>query len=622
MKSSSTALQKRLIVVISLILVISAIVSSSYRGIAHDEGLGFGEVAVNVIRHQPVYDPQHNIGNCKEPTRLIYTLLIALGYKLCGVTLVALHLFPYLIQIVNPAIFFVALYRMYGRLWWSVGGAVALVFLPFNLTYLNQQHTHPIFLGMLLLMMLVLTTTLRPPLFWGSMGCLSGLLILTRYEDAVMYVGALFLAYLLTHWKERISFGWIAVSIGIIVVMYVVAALLFQFPLTTYWEYVPAVLARQERRAGTHSWLQLTQSAFRIIVNWYLLGKLLAPVLTAFVGIGAFISIKQRAWYPLALFFPHFLFLVFVYNGRETVNSLPVITFTTPGFIMLTMAGVMSVAAGLARYVTLAEMRWKVLLGLIVFGTLGLWGRSIYSIAMVVEDSQPASTIWHIWRANPRLPGHPDYQQPTVRLSRERDTSAVLPEHLLLRENVYKAVRGVYRPWALHRIGQYAFDLGLPQQAQQQADLVFLADYDAENAWPQGLMKTTGTSALWSQKYPGRIGAFPHGAHGTVIYKFEAAQPIAEVVISGIHTQWGIGDVVKMWTSPDGTTWTLRYGGWNARYAKDLYYQFFETEFDGASALYVKYYFRAGDQTRSSEDNRGASLEQFGVAITYKKRYE
>ena len=52
MKSSSTALQKRLVIVICLILVISAIVSSSYRGIAHDEG--FGEVAVNVIHHQPI----------------------------------------------------------------------------------------------------------------------------------------------------------------------------------------------------------------------------------------------------------------------------------------------------------------------------------------------------------------------------------------------------------------------------------------------------------------------------------------------------------------------------------------------------------------------------------------
>ena len=90
--------------------------------------------------------------------------------------------------------------------------------------------------------------------------------------------------------------------------------------------------------------------------------------------------------------------------------------------------------------------------------------------------------------------------------------------------------------------------------------------------------------------------------------------------MSDIHTQWGLGDVTKMWTSTDGEHWTLRYNDWNVHYTKDYYYQFFADEFKDCKTLFIKYYFYAGDQTRTGNDNRGASLEEFAFAVTYKEK--
>jgi hypothetical protein len=52
----------------------------------------------------------------------------------------------------------------------------------------------------------------------------------------------------------------------------------------------------------------------------------------------------------------------------------------------------------------------------------------------------------------------------------------------------------------------------------------------------------------------------------------------------------------------------------------DHYYQFFDDEFEGDRSLFIKYYFYAGDKRRTGDDNRGASLREFSVAVQYKRK--
>jgi hypothetical protein len=317
-------------------------------------------------------------------------------------------------------------------------------------------------------------------------------------------------------------------------------------------------------------------------------------------------------------------FLLFIYNGRYEIVFLPVATFSVPVFLLIVVSGIQTVsryAAGLIGRLKGGKTaegwprtpRRQIVVGVVILlGILGAFGRAIYSMAIIVEDAQPASTMWHIVKNNPPLPGNPAYQTPYIQLTPEERME------VRLREELYKTVRGDYRSWYLHRIGQQAFELNLPETSGQQADFVYYDEFDSPEQWEADRMLLEGESALWSEEYPGRIGAFPVGKSGTFVYKFDFPQPIDAVTISDIHTQWGFGDVVKMWTSTDGEQWILRHHNWNVRYTEDPYYWFFEHEFDGQTSLFIKYEFQAGDTTRTGNDNRGASLDEFMLAVTYK----
>jgi hypothetical protein len=77
--------------------------------------------------------------------------------------------------------------------------------------------------------------------------------------------------------------------------------------------------------------------------------------------------------------------------------------------------------------------------------------------------------------------------------------------------------------------------------------------------WREHLYTQEGDAKLWGTS--GFLGASPYNTTGTVIYKFTYPFKISTVRISDEYTQWGKGDRVTMWTSPDGQSWTLCYEG-------------------------------------------------------------
>lgn len=183
------------------------------------------------------------------------------------------------------------------------------------------------------------------------------------------------------------------------------------------------------------------------------------------------------------------------------------------------------------------------------------------------------------------------------------------------REEVIKVVLGAYRPSYRSKLAAYAWEIGLPESARQKAGFSYYEPFTNEEQWKQAAFRIEGTSALWTAAHPDRIGAFPLGAEGTVIYKFTFPQSAQKITISDAHTQWGPGDIVRMWISYNGRDWVLQYDD-DIRYQKTYYHHDIAPLPDNVLEFYVKYYFFAGDASRAQDDNRGASLEQFSIAVT------
>lgn len=614
-----------LVLPLCLILVLSAVVSSAYRGVCHDEGISvFDRWAKNILAGQSIFtDPNQELG-AKGPARLIYVALIALSYKLVGINLLALHLFPYLIQIINPALFFVIAYRLYANRWWAFAAAVLFIFQPFNLVYLNQQHNHPIFVFFLLLLVIVWDRAIINPKWLMLFGGLATLLLLTRFEDAVIFVVVLYSVYLLRVWGPRTGIRshlglivtWLCFSVGAMGIVYAVFAVVFNFPLLFPVHYLPHLIARQDIYAVGVSFYELTTVAVQFFLGWYFCGRLFASFLFVLLGIGVSAQLKKYTFYPLALFLPYFLFIALVYKAREDLANLEPVTFSTIGFILILGHGLQITHAYISRRVQ--RVRFRHVLAFqrgcgIVFIMIALFffGRTTSSLAYIAEGAHPSTNMWRIVRTHPPLPGNPAYPDPVIQLS----STERIP--VLLREYLYHEVNGRYRSWYLQHIGQTAFDRNLPAQERATADFAYVETFDSPSQWQRERIHIEGSSPLWNDNYPGQIGAFPVGKSGSFVYKFEFSRPIARVLLSDRHTQWGPGDVTRMWTSTDGEHWTLRYDNWNVNYIQDYYYQVFEKELVGQRALWVKYYFKAGDKTRTGNDNRGASLDEFSIAVTY-----
>jgi hypothetical protein len=141
-----------------LVVIISILTNSSFRGIVHDEAIGtFRGLAGLVFAGQPLMDADAEeivFENTKGPARLIYIVLIALGYALFGKTLLGFHCFPYLLQILNPCLFFLIAFRFFRNVWWGLIAAVLFSIEPFNLAFLNLSDSAPIFVFFLLLLLL------------------------------------------------------------------------------------------------------------------------------------------------------------------------------------------------------------------------------------------------------------------------------------------------------------------------------------------------------------------------------------------------------------------------------------------------------------------------------------
>lgn len=602
-----------------VILGLSLVVNSSYRGIVHDEGLGhFAETALRIVNHQPIYSPQES----KIAARLLYTVSIALAYKLVGINLLALHLFPYLLNLISPLLFFSVLYRYYQHVWWGLAGAVLWIASPVNIVFLNMQYNSPLFVFFVLILVLVLEKCLENPKWLLLFGVVTALLLLTRLEDGIIFTGLLYGVYVLKQWRRGISWRWLFLSVGACVFTYAIFLAAWRIPILYLTDYLPIVFARQAEYGAEFSFYELTLRGFRNVIRWYLCGKVGAPVLAILALFGIVAHLKQRHGDPLVLLLPYGFFILFIYNARFDIANLANLPFLNPGFLWLVVSGIRAATQYCARrFRRLSAARptlIQVASGLLIVSVLvGFFINTTLSFVTIIEDALPASSFWRIVRTNPLLPGHPDYREVYVPLNRVE--TFPIKARWALREELIKAVRGVYRGWYLNSIGHYAFKHDLPNQASLQADFIYRDNYETPDQWHRDRHHVDNETTLWNAERPGQIGVFLRGKSGSFIYKFDIPEPIDDVTLSDIHTQWDVGDVTKLWTSTDGEHWTLRHNNFNLHYTKDYYYQFFDHDFEGQRSIWIKYEFQAGTKTRIADDPRGASLQSFLLTVNYQK---
>ena len=215
-----------------LIVALSAAVSFSYRGITQDEGLGgFYDGAMRIYQGMPLAAQERLTEECRYPARLTYMAFIALAFKLVGINVFALHLFPFIIQSLNPLLFFFVARRYFNNLWQSLAATALFLAHPFMLVFANQQDSMTFFVCVLLLLTLSFQAALTQPQYAIGMGILSSCLIITRLEDGIIFVTSFYCAYLCHFWA-RLAWKWLFASLGAFCVTHIMFAVAFRFPLT------------------------------------------------------------------------------------------------------------------------------------------------------------------------------------------------------------------------------------------------------------------------------------------------------------------------------------------------------------------------------------------------------
>ena len=609
--------------VLIVLFLFSIAANSWYRGIAHDEGLGgYCNGAAKILNGEPLVAPGNELKDSRYPARLLYMIFIAIAVKLVGWNLVALHLFPYLIQLFNPLLFFIAARRFFNDTKWAFAGALLFLVHPFNVVFLNQQYSSPFFDFLLLILVILFQSAIAHPkhLIWFGI-CLS-FLLLTRLEDGIIFASWLYLAYFLHCWK-RLHWKWLAASVGTLLLTHALVAWYFQFPISYPIHAIRRILRFQANYGAGMSYIDLTKAAIRNFTTWYFGGRFFAPFIVALLFIGIVKQLKTHIYYPICLFLPHFLFLAFVYNGRRDIGMLTQPQTVIP-FILIVLTGIRMVNEFYVTFIkkyprfsrSCQATQYSVCANLFsivaIVVLLGVFSVKAYQLGYLIQDMIPASTIWQIVKTNPPLPGNPSYQEPAVKLTEE----IILP--IRLREEIYRSVSGKYRAEHFQEISQYVAENHLFERALAQADFSYVETYDSKERWEADRRNVTGDSPLWNDEYPGKLGAFPLHASGSFEYHFTFPRPIEYVIIQDTHSQWGPKDRMQLWTSSNGKEWIARYDDSRARYKHERYYQFFDNEFDGQTTLFIKYEFYSGDVERKGNDNRGANLDEFGLLVKYR----
>lgn len=581
-----------------ILLAAALTVTSSYRGMFHGDSVDYFYRADTIFYEHRVHPGVQSISSVLHP------LLIALSYPLVGHTLLASHLFQWVLAALTPLGIFGLLKRLLGHTLWAFLGAVLFLCYPANFIWLNQNSTESVFVFWVVAALLCAEYAKTRPALLVGVGVALSCSILARFFDGLILSGAVGLA-LGYEFRRKFPWKWFGIGLAAFVGIQVITAMLLNYSLIELARNYFIVIEahdQQVTQSTARPGMTTTLMAIAIYLRWYFGGKF-APLVVGIFLLGIASTSRRNHLTSIVYFVGYSSFLLLVLGGREIdVYLLRLAVKVIPALCILLTCGSKTLYDWLRRVLP-RKTAWIALLGMTMYWLLlGLWAvRMNQRFLPIIEDISPSASLWQIVRHNPEYPIFYEGEGEDIR------------------EELFKDVLGRYRPSYRSKRAQIAWDAHEPQQARERADFAYYDTFTDGERWKAEAFAVSGNSALWSAAHPEHLGAFPYGAEGTVIYKFSFPRKVHQIVLSDIHTQWTPGDVVRLWTSPDGNNWTLRYDDHQLRYQKTYYHETLTADLAGSPTCYLKYYFRAGDASRKPDDNRGASLEELSVAVTFER---
>lgn len=578
--------------------MLAAFASFVYRGIYPDDLPRYSRWAEAVFSHKGLgSDDPDSIAS------ILFHALIALAYKLLGKDLLAAHFFPYVFATITPMVMFLLLRQILKHSLWACLGSIAYMLFPTNFIWTNQPLTEPIFLFWLIVTMWLVELSKTRHAFLVLVGIAAALMSFARLFDGLLYATLAGLSIIIQH-RQRFPVKWMIGAILGFLGTHIVASLLFEYSLLQYYDYYCQMLHYPYENTSS---MMKTMTAIKIFMRWYF--GLFTPVFLGVIVVGFIDTLRKNIVFPALCLSGYAGFILLLYQGRYVDTfDLRLGVKMIPSLIVLLISGVKwgydrllarkTQRDVLAAYVFLAGM-------VTIFCITSIQKNRAFVAFM--SDIIPSSSFSSIIRHRPV------YEQ----AQREAALFAQDPDFVAkaFREAVIKVVRGAYRLSYRSKIAEKAWKNRLPELDRRDADFSYYDAFTNGEQWKKAAFHIEGTSTLWTAAHPDRIGAFPSRTEGTVIYKFTFPQHAQKITISDVHTQWEPNDVVRMWISYNGHDWVLQYDD-DLRYKKTYYHHELEYIPANASELYVKYYFFAGDASRANDDNRGASLEQFSLAVT------
>ena len=598
--------QKRVTIIICCLVltIIAAMTSFVYRGIYPDDLPRYSAWAETILSHK-------GLGSVSPDSTasVLYHALIALAYILVGKDLFAAHLFPYLFAVITPISMFLLLHQIIRNPLWAFMGTIAYLVFPTNIIWTNQPLTEPIFLFWLMLTMLCIELAKIRYAFLVLVGIAAAFMMLTRLFDGFLYASLACMAIIIQHRKQfpiKMVIGAFAGFVGI----HLLASFLFDYSLLQYYYYyriMPQHLVSVYPYENTP--FMQTMIAIKSFIRWYSY-SIFVPIFLGVLVAGFMDTLRKNIVFPALCLTAYAGFILFLYQARhiETFN-LRLGVKMIPSLIVLFVCGVKwlydSLLASQKRHFIM--MAYIFVVSIIAIFTMTAVQKNIQFITFMT-DIIPSSSLWEIIQHRPVYA----QAQPQAALLAQEPAFA----EKAFREEVIKVIKGSYRPSYRLKLAQHAWSNNEPRQAREHADFAYHDTFEDGRTWKTDAIEVTGTSLLWTDKHQGHLGAFPYQADGTVVYRFSFPRKAGKIVLSDIHTQWSPDDIVRMWTSFDGQQWTLRHDD-NFYRQKMYYHEVMTEEIEGTQTLYVKYYFYAGDAERSASDNRGASLDEFSLAVTF-----
>jgi|GEM_PF-4472833 len=587
--TKSRGLRILFVALLALLFFMTLYFASSRRSILGADGMQFIRAAERAM------DNPSSLLSVQSKRPPLYPAILCASFSLFGKTLLSLHVFPFLIMLASPFLFYFLVRRVSGSSWWALLASYILILFPNS----RDMMSHPLAASfsaffMILAMLLVDLSGERKRYFIVLLPCLLCLFLL-KYElalAAVIFAGCGFFRFLETGYNRKRGL-MILLSALILIILVMVFSQVFMekevVPRRLLWQ-LQSFLARFENPMNE---IYLSRE-YASLIREDLTGYFSFPVpLLLLILLGGIYTTRIKRKYLLWYFLiPVTLYsLIFLIGYRHLM--VPLFTPVTPVLsLFLTL--------GIAFSFTLARERVKFPYRAGVYAGLGL-----LVLVVIFSAYRRAAGHWFsesLFRRNTAsisrlMEKNVEMHPPVFRTGSHR-------EFFKFEEELLDHVAGFCRSphylslWDL-RCGGEAIQITFEKDDWR--SLVHAA-YAGDRPIPPFEIASPATS--------------PSLNHLELIFRLALSRPVHTLHYTDRHSTPGKDDWIRFSISPDGHEWLPGYFSshqgetvtWGAHFRQGI---------SNRSEVYLKYELYSGDLKQDKNNAGGARLEGIYLGLDF-----